>query len=467
MDATQQDKAQSSGLARQLSWYDAVAVIVGIVIGAGIFGLPGLVALNTPSPTMMMLAWLVGGVLCLCGALTYAELSTTYPDAGGEYGYLLRAYGRPVGFLFVWCRTMVIQTGSIAAAAYIFGEYMTNIISLGDYSTTIYALIAVGILTEINAIGVKIGTWTQNILTSAMVLGLLAIFVAGWLAPQAAQLAPSGNNTFTASAFGLAMIFILFAFGGWNESAYVAGEVRDAKRSMLKILIVSIVLLTILYMLVNFAYLRVLGMDAMRDLSHPVAAATVAKVAGSFANVAVIAVSILVAICALGTVNGCIFTGARAMWSLGNDFPAFRKLAVCHSHFHTPLNAIMLQGIIVVLLILVPVFLKTKSGLELAINYTAPVFWFFMLLIGVGLIILRWKASDLERPFRVPLYPIPVVIFMGMCAYMLYSSLTYIFTWKALGNLNAGEKLGALGGVGILILGIFVYLIWGRSKKQE
>ena len=438
---------------RHLSCIDAVAVVMGIVIGSGIFVLPCLIAQNVASEGMMFAAWGLGGLLCLCGALCYAELSGMHPHVGGEYVYLTRSFGRPVGFFFAWARITVIQTGSIAFLAYVFGRYATKILPLGAHSPMIYALSATAVLTALNAVGLRTGKWTQNLLTAVKVLGVAAIVVVGVAFAPAEAPSSAGADQSSAGPFGRAMIFVLLAFGGWNEAAYVAGEVRDVRRNMLRVLLFSIFALTVLYLAVNFAYLRILGLAGMRS-SMTVAANAMARSTGPGGATAV---SILVAVSSLGAIHGCIFTGARAVSALGDDFPVFRSLSRWDGRLRTPLTAIVLQGAVALALIVLPglgegLRKALGSGLEAAVDYTAPVFWLFFLLTGLSVFVFRLRAPRADRPFRVPLYPITVVAFVLMCGYMLYSSIAY-------------AKVGALAGVAVLAAGLPVYLVFCRSPK--
>lgn len=437
-------EASASGPARQLTWLDAVAITVGIVIGSFIFVSPAWVAANTGTPGRMLAAWGLGGLLCLCGALCYAELATAYPHSGGEYLYLTRAFGRPVGFFFVWSRTMVIQTGAIAAAAYVFGDYMNRLRPLGDSGPLIYALAAAAALTVTNALGVQAGRWTQNVLTAAKVLGIVAIIAVGLAGGGAHATASEPDSK---ARFGLAMIFVLYTYGGWNEAAYVAGEVRR-RGDMLKALLVSVAVLTLLYIAINLAFLRVLGIGGMAAAESTVAAEALAVTAGPAAGAAL---SVLVAIAALGSINGCIFTGARAMWALGTDFPLFRPLARWHGRRNTPHVAILVQGLVVVVLILLPglgprIRSAVGPGFQAAVEYTAPVFWAFLLLTSLSVLVLRWRDAGVPRPFRVPLFPLTTGLFTLMCAYMLWSSLAYA-GWAA------------LAGVAVLVAGAPLYVL--------
>jgi hypothetical protein len=213
-----------------LNLTDTVALIVGIVVGAGIFRTPSLVAANAGSETAFMAAWALGGAVSLVGALCYAELATAFPNTGGDYHFLTRAFGKKLSFLFAWARMSVIQTGSVALLAFIFGDYMSQLFPLGEFSAAIYAALAIVALTAINIVGIGFGTGTQKLLTVVEVAGVLAIIVAGFVfAPDVAETTAT-NAPATNSAFGLTMVFVLLTYGGWNEAAYLSAELRDGKR---------------------------------------------------------------------------------------------------------------------------------------------------------------------------------------------------------------------------------------------
>lgn len=453
------DKNPGTAPRRHLSVVDATCIIVGIVVGAGIFALPPLVAGNTHDAGTMLATWLAGGFLCLCGALVYAELTTAYPSVGGEYTFLRRAFGPTVGFMFVWARATVIQTGAIAATAYIFGIYTARLLNAGPPAPMVCAVAATVVLTVCNVIGLRASKWTQNLLTFAKVGGLLAVIVVGLLVadPQ-----PAGGQAPTAAptweGFGFAMIFVLYTFGGWNEAAYVAGELRHRRRNMLWVLAASIALVTALYVVVNLAYLRVLGIGGMAG-SKAVAADVVA---GPFGQPGAAAVSLLVAVSALGAIDGCIFTGSRAISAMGGDHPLFGLLGRWHRRLGTPANAIAAQSAIAVVLILLPGMGSgfrdvLGSDLEAAVSYTAPVFWMFLLLTGVSLFVLRRKDPDRLRSFRTPLAPVTVSVFCLMSGYMLFRSILY-------------RKLSPVVGLCVLLVGLPVFVVsalWARRGAAQ
>ncbi|MEZ8220690.1 Amino acid transporter [Candidatus Fervidibacteria bacterium JGI MDM2 JNZ-1-D12] len=423
---------------------DAVAIIVGIVIGSGIFRTPSLVAANTPNELLFLFAWLLGGIVSFIGALCYAELATTYPHAGGEYHFLHRAFGRDIAFLFAWARATVIQTGSIAMLGFVFGDYASQIFSLGTYSPAIYAALAAIALTAVNIMGVQQGKWTQNLLTAAKVLGLLLVVAVGLFAALPSEPATPPPKP-SSGAFGLAMIFVLLTYGGWNEAAYISAELKDVRRNMLKALMLGITAITVIYLLVNFAYLKGLGLSGMAK-SEAVAADLLRNAWG---EVGAKFISVLIAISALGAMNATIFTGARTNFAWGQDFRALKFLGVWDERVSTPANALLVQGLISLGLIALGAW--TRQGFSTMVDYTAPVFWFFFLLTGLSLFILRTADAETRRPFAVPLYPLVPLLFCVFCVYMLQSSLSY-------------TGVGALVGVAVLLVGIPVLMLARRYE---
>ncbi len=293
---------------------DAIALTVGIVIGAGIFRTPALIAANSASEWTVYLAWALGGIISVMGALVYSELATTYPHAGGDYHYLTRAFGHRLSFLFAWARMSVIQTGAITFSLFVFGDYLSEIFSLGTYSSAIYAGLAIVALTVLNITGVREGTGTQNFLTSIEVLGVILVIVAGLLmvpAPQAIANTPGAS--LSSSSFGLVMVFVLLTYGGWGEAAYVSAELRDVRRNMVRVLMLSILLITTLYLLINWAYLHALGLAGTAK-AEQVGAVIMNR---AFGERGAEIISLLIAISALTTANATVFTGARTSYAFG------------------------------------------------------------------------------------------------------------------------------------------------------
>lgn len=436
--------------ARTLSTADAVFVIVGIVVGAGIFKTPALVAANSASDAMMLLLWLAGGLIALIGALCYAELASAYPSTGGDYHYLFRAFGPRTAFLFAWARLSVMQTGSIALLAFVFGDYATELLSLGEYSSAIYAGLGIVVFTAINLAGIREGKGAQRLFTTAeiggvVLLSVICLALAGGVQETPPAAGPDAAPSPAAPALGLAMVFVLLTYGGWNEGAYVSAEVRGERAPIARALVFSILLVTALYLLVNIAYLAVLGRAGMAA-SEAVAADAIRAVTGPSGAALV---SVLVAVSALTSMNATIITGARCNHALGRDFAFFRPLGQWSTEAGTPRNALLVQGAIAILLVLLGA--ATRTGFSTLVEYTAPVFWLFFLLTGIALFRLRRREPQVERPFRVPLYPVTPLIFCASSAYMLWSSVSY-------------TGIGALIGVAVLIAGLPALWLAGRRQ---
>jgi APA family basic amino acid/polyamine antiporter len=420
---------------RVLSLRDAIGLIVGTIVGVGIFRTPSLVAEHAGSVSVALLAWLAGGLVSLLGALCYAELASTYPNTGGDYHYLSRAFGPRLGFLFAWARLSVVQTGAIALLAFVLGDYAAEMLALGAWGSPLCAAAIVVVLTATNIAGVRQGATTQNVLTALQVTGILLIVLAGLAAPATAAAATAGNGAGAATpTFGLVMVFVLLTYGGWNEAAYLSGEVRDPGRTMVRALVWSLGLVTALYLLINWTFLATLGVAGVAG-SKAVAADVVHQTLGSRgARVA----SALVVVAALTSINAAIFTGARSSYAVGRDVGALGFLGRWHPVTRTPVNALLTQG--AVALALVALGGLTRRGFETMVEYTAPVFWLFLFLTGVALLVLRRRDPDRARPFRVPLYPLTPLAFCATSGYLVYSSLAY-------------TGLGALVGVGVLAAG--------------
>lgn len=435
-----------------LSVTDACAMIVGIVIGAGIFKAPSIVAGSVSTEAVFIALWVIGGIVSLVGALCYAELGSAFPNAGGEYHFLNRAFGPRLAFLFAWARMSVVQTGAIAAIAFVFGDYASQLWPLGEKSSVIYALLAVIAVTTLNLAGTKESKSVQNVLTAALALAMTALIVAGLLHSGAQPAAPAPATSASAPLFSqLALIFILLTYGGWNEAAYLTAELQDARRNIVRALMLGIFAVTVLYVLLNLAYLNVLGLEGMRS-SRAVAADLMQATLGG-AGKAVLSVIVMAA--AMSTLNATTFTGARTNFALGRDFGMFRALGNWNERTNTPTSALLVQGVVSLALVLLAA--TTPDGFETMVAYTAPAFWLFFLLTGVSLFLLRRQKPTSDNPFRVPLYPLTPVVFCAMCAFMLWSSASYAMS-------KDPGSIGAQLGIGVLLLGVPLMLIARRNK---
>jgi basic amino acid/polyamine antiporter, APA family len=487
-----------------LGLWDAVSIIVGIVVGAGIYQTAPFIFKHTGSPMTAMLAWAAAGVLSLIGALCYAELATTYPRDGGDIVYLNRAFGNWAGFLFGWVQLTVILTGSIGLMAFVFSNYAVRFcqtaldMELGVIAAFAFAGGAVLILTVTNILGVVFGKTVQNVLTLAKMVGLVAIIFAGFYAPKAGGWEQPGMTvgqleatTFPgfAPSLGVALVLILYTYGGWNDAAFIAAEVRNGKKNITRALVLGILIITVLYLLVNAAYITSLGYPAAQG-----SAQIAADVLNSgFGKNGVALMCVLVMVSALGAVNGLIFTGARVYAAIGKDYPILSWMSGWSRQQGAPIPALVTQGVLAMgLLFLVgtnegrgainkvleltllsskevekkgpkgveTVVEKTyllkpmnwadsykaeletkagekatdlaKGGFDTLLTCTAPIFWGFFLMTGISVFVLRERDKDIERPFEVPFYPELPLIFCLSCGYMLYSSISYALErdWK-------------------------------------
>lgn len=425
---------------------DAIILIVGIVIGAGIFRTPSVVAANSPSEFWFVTVWVLGGAISLIGALCYSELSAAFPDAGGDYYFLKIAFGKRFSFLFAWSRFTVTQTGSIALLAYIAGDYLAQLFPLGYYTSSFYAAAIVIFLTLLNVLGIRFGTGIQKLLAALQLIGILITVLVGLLAEPSLSVQavrqPVDNALSPDASVGLALIFVLLTFGGWNEAAYISPELKTGSRKIVMVFIVSVLIVTAIYLLINLSFLNVLGLDGMAASD----AVGVDMMRVTLGEKGVVLIGLLVTLSALTSLNTTIFTGARTNYALGKDFAPLAFLGKWNKSKSAPVNSLILQGGIAVLLIVFGAF--TRNGFETMVNFIAPVFWFFFLCTGISLFVLRRKKPDVLRPFKVPLYPVIPLLFIGFCAFMLYSSLSVTGT-------------GALVGVTLLLAG------WGISYFQN
>ena len=430
-----------------LSVFDAVMIITGIVIGGGIFAFPPLVAGMTGSVEWMFGAWIFGALLALIGALCYAELATTFPNAGGDYYFLTRAYGRDVSFFFAWARVTVISTGAIALLAFVFGDYMSRVLSLGEYSSVIYAILIVIALTAVNIAGLRASSRAQNVMSVLEVLGLLFVVVAGFVAPAATSAAPAAPTSDVPALFGTALLFVLFTYGGWNDAAYISAEVKGGRRAIVKVLVVSLLVITAVYLLFVAALVVGLGFDGLKA-SKQVAADVAQRAFGSFGEKSIGAI---VALAALTSINATMLVTARTNYSLGKDWRIFAFMSHWNAERDAPIVALLTTSVITLLIVLIAA--ANQGGVKFMVDFTAPVFWLFFLLTGIGLFVLRFRYPHVARPFKVPLYPILPIVFVGTCVFLLYRSLIFTF-----------ENQAIRVAIYVMLSGVVVWII-ARLKK--
>lgn len=400
--------------------WGAIAIIVGIVIGAGIFKTPSMVAGVSGDVGWAMSIWVAGALLSLAGALCYAELCTTYPSAGGDYHFLAKAYGKEASFLYAWAKAMVINTGAIALLAFVFGDYMTEVIRLGEHSNVIWAIGIVLVLTLINVLGIRASAGFQAALLVLEIAGLAAIVIAGLflLSPTEAN-PPAFSSSPPLGLMGLAMVFVLLTFGGWSESAYISSEVKGGPKAIVPVIVISLGIITVIYLLINWALIQGLGLAALAQSKAPGALI----MENAFGAIGQKLIALFVALAALTSINATMVVGARTKYAVGKDWPQLRFLSQWEGNKGAPTLALLIQGAIC--LALIGFGALQADGFEAMVEFTAPVFWIFLTLIGIALFVMRIRDGDTARPFRVPLYPITPIIFCASSAYLAYSSIVY------------------------------------------
>jgi APA family basic amino acid/polyamine antiporter len=423
---------------RQLTLFDTTSIMVGIIIGSSVYVTAPVIAACVPDTFSFLLVWLLGGAFALVGSLCYAELATALPHDGGDYVYLSRAYGRPAGFLFAWCELWLVRPGAIGSLAYVFAEYAAEVVPLSRHAPVLYAAGCTVAITAVNLLGVAAGKWTQNVLTLAKVLGLGAVIVVGFctVAPSASLRASTPSTN-----WGLAFIFILYAYGGWNDMAFVSAEVREPERNILRALLLGTTAVTGIYLLINASFVHAVGIDGVRR-----GGALAAEIVGQHWSWGGRAVSLLVAVSALGAVNGMTFTAARIYYALGARHRLFAPLGIWSARFDGPARAVLLQGTVTLALILAVGLTSrdtAKQGFETMASFTFPPF--FLLLVGLAVIVLRVREPELPRPYRTVGFPLLPIIFCGGAGYMVWTSVVY-----------AGKNFGppAVWSLVVLVIGL-------------
>jgi amino acid transporter len=420
--------SQTAQPTRLLSVSSAVALIVGLVIGAGIFKTPALVAGISGDAGWALTIWVAGALISMAGALCYAELCTAYPHAGGDYHFLCRAFGRDLAFLYAWARAAIINPGSIALLAFVFGDYFSTLVPLGAHSSAIWALVIVVSLTMVNVFGIHASSRLQVVLITLEIAGLLAVVLAGlWFGDAAA---PASLSWFEqvppAGAWGLALVFVLLTFGGWNEAAYVSAELKGGPSTMVRVIVLSMLALTAIYLLVNLALLWGLGQAGLSG-SKTAAASLVGMAFGPWAEKAL---GLSVAIAALTSINATMIVGARTNFALGRDWVSLQALGQWQTHVGAPRKALWAQAAVSIALVILG--MQEADGFSAMVEFTAPVFWGFLFLVGVGLMWLHQNDPLAPRPFKVPLYPLLPLVFCAACAWLTFASISYAISQKAI-----------------------------------
>lgn len=399
------DKPTRDGLIRQLGLNDCIAIVMGTMIGSGIFLVPGSIANQLHSFGAVMLLWLVGGVLSVFGALSLGELGAAIPAAGGLYVYLTRAYGRSMGFLYGWTVLVFIHSGMIATMAVGFGTYVAPVLHLSSVGQKILQIGCILALTAIHCLGVALGKTVQNVLTASKVIGLCVMVVLlvshGSFARLGVNFWPQHVSLGNISAFGVALIAVLWAYDGWHLVSLTAGETKNAGRVLPLSLLIGTGLTALIYIAANVSYYMVLDPAVMRTSNRVAAVATTAAIGPVASGI----LTGLIALAILGAMNGNVFTTPRITWAMSRDGLFFRALGHTNRRFHTPDTALIVHGVWASILTLIGSFQELFT-------YVIFMAWISYGLAVAAVIVLRVKEPQLARPYRCPWYPYAPIAFL-------------------------------------------------------
>jgi basic amino acid/polyamine antiporter, APA family len=436
-------------LKKQISFYTLTMIAIGSSIGSGIFKTPSEIAGYLPAEGWMLTVWIVGGIIALCGALTFAEISARYPQAGGFYVFLREAYGELPAFLYGWTMLVVVNTGSLAALSLVFVSYLNILIPISDTFQTIIAISTIALLTIMNVFGVRFGGIFASIFTTAKLLGIFMVVLIGVFAghynvetfnftmPQTVQNMP------IISAFGLALIGVTFSYGGYQHATFVAAEVKDAQRVVPRAMLLGIAVVCLAYLTINIAYLRLLPLTTIAG-SKSVAADAVSTIwtAGS------LFVAFLIVLSVLGTIGIYILTAPRIYFAMAKDGVFFKQFAEIHPRYKTPQYAIIFQSIWAIVLL---IFWKTFSDL---ITYVVFIDTAFFFLTASSIFVFRQRKSEQNTLYRTFAYPITPLIFMAMSAFIVVNTLVE-------------KPTQAIAGLVFIGIGIAVFYLFKKNGRAD
>lgn len=478
MKMEQKPTPHDAAPARRLTLLDTTSIIVGIIIGSTIFKMSPTISASAanfavwllgtsqvgPIDTQMLgiaAIWIFGGLIALMGAICYAELATALPQEGGSYVYLKEAFGRRMAFAFAWTEFWIVRPGNIGAIAFVAATFALQLIPdggksfLGPRPETALALLFIVTLTVINALGIQLERWTQNVLTGAKVLGLLIVALTAWfwLDPvRATFTVPPPADT----SLSFALVMMMFAYGGWSDMSYVAAEVENPRKNISGALLLGTGSVMAIYLFLNLGFVKGLGLSGLYD-SRNVASDVLQKSWGPMGDRIV---SLLVVVSCLGAIHGMLFTGARVYYKLGSEHPLFRWLCAWHAGLDVPLRSLLAQSVVTVAM--VAVFGASAAAFDRLVMFTGPFYWGFICLVIVALAVLRWRNRLPAERYRVPLYPVPPLLFSTACIWMAYSG--FMYAW----NFGGREGYWSLGvvAVGGLIVAADSLLLRSSAAKQ-
>jgi APA family basic amino acid/polyamine antiporter len=439
---------EEHGLRRDLTLFDTINLVVGTIIGSGIFLVPSEIARAVHTPGWMLAVWVIGGILTMLGALSLAELGAALPEAGGIYTFITRGFGRLWGFLCGWMLFTVATSGSIATLGAAFPIYLGAFVPLTPVTSKLASIAAIVLLTWINIIGVKNGARVGNVLTALKVGGLVVmvavIFLLPGPAPDAASAVPPlPSGPVPVAAIGVALVAVLWAYEGWHDISFAAGEIHEPQKNFPRGVILGVAIVITLYLLANLAYLRVLTAAEIAATDR-VALAAMTRITGEWGG-KLLTAAILCSI--LGAMNALILAGPRAYYQMAKDGLFIERVSRVHPRWRTPVEALLFQGLWSAFLVL---FIGGFSQL-----FTYVIFggWIFYALAVLSVIALRRKEPGLPRPFRVPGYPLVPILFAATA-------------FAIVANTLVATPRESILGLAFIALGIPVYFLQRALKRR-
>jgi APA family basic amino acid/polyamine antiporter len=437
-------QVESFGLARRLGLFDATMLVMGGIIGSGIFVTPAEVARHVDTPLLIVGVWVLGGIVALAASFVYAELAARRPAVGGQYAYLRDAYGPMPAFLYGWALLLVIQSGGMAAVAITFARYLGNLLQL-PIPDGVVAVGVLALLTLINCMGVRSGSNVQSALMLLKIGAIAALVLAGfWLAPAStAAMAPAVSQTLsTVAAIGAAMTPVMFSYGGWQTSSFVAGEMRNPQRDLARGLLFGVLGVVLLYTAVAFVCVHALGSGGLAASKTP--ATDVMRLALGEKGATFIAIGI--AISALGFLSQGMLTAPRVYFAMAEDGLFFRRVAQVSPRTQVPVIAIVVQGFAAAVIAISGTFGQILS-------YVVSVDFIFFGLTGAALFVFRRRDPDQAVAFRAPLHPLTTILYVAACALVVVATV-----WN--------NPINSLIGYGILLAGVPAFLYWRRVNAR-
>ncbi len=436
-------------LKKDLSLFGLIMIVVGSVIGSGIFLTPSQIAGHLTTPISIFFVWCFGGIIALTGALTYGELGGMFPKTGGVYVYLKEAYGGFIAFMYGWAYFTVIMSGTVAALAIAFSSYMGYLFEMSVFEKSALSVIVVIIVSVINIFRVKLVEMFTNTFSIMKLLGIALIIIAGLSLGnyETISIKEVASNSATESnfmtAFGLALIGVLWSFGGWHHASFLSGEAKNANKNIPRAMIIGTTLVLLVYLLTNAAYMFLMSTTEIAQ-SESIASDALSKVI-PFGG---ILIAIIILISTFGTALVGALTGPRLYLAMANDGLFFKKLSQIHPKSNTPVNAIIAQGIWAVIILLL------WGTFEAVITYVVFIDWIFFFLTAIIVIIFRVKRKNVNRPYKTPLYPLTPIIF-------IITSFLFVV------NTLIGNILYAGAGLALLILGSPFYFYFKQKQKNK